>query len=63
MGRAVLAQAPLNPAAAQCARTQWRARLVAGAAALGIAIASSTLTSGQKPEPSAGVLDEHPSIQ
>jgi hypothetical protein len=63
MGRAVLAQAPLNSAAAQCARTPWRARLVAGAAALGIAIASSTLTSGQKPEPSAGVLDEHPSIQ
>jgi len=33
------------------------------AAAIGVAIASSALTSGRKQEPWAGVLDEHPSIQ
>jgi hypothetical protein len=41
-------------------RAGW---LAAGGAALGIAVAGSVMTSGQKPEPSAGVLDEHPSIQ
>lgn len=42
----------------------WSGRLlVVGGAALGIAIATSTPTSGQRQEASAGVLDEHPSIQ
>jgi hypothetical protein len=41
----------------------WCGRLLVIAAAFGMAIASSALTSGQKPEPSARVLDEHPSIQ
>jgi hypothetical protein len=38
-------------------------RLLISAAAIGLAIANSALTSGQKQEPWAGVLDEHPSIQ
>jgi hypothetical protein len=37
--------------------------MLVGAAALGMAIATSALTSGQKQEGWAGVLDEHPSIQ
>jgi hypothetical protein len=37
--------------------------LLVSAATLGIAIASSASMSGQKPEPWAGVLDEHPGIQ
>jgi hypothetical protein len=41
----------------------WRGRLLAGAVALGVALAHSALTSGQKQEGWAGVLDEHPSIQ
>ena len=38
-------------------------RLLMSAVALGIAVAGSALTSGQKQEEWAGVLDEHPSIQ
>jgi hypothetical protein len=38
-------------------------RLLVSAAALGIALANSALTSGQKQEGWPGVLDEHPSIQ
>jgi hypothetical protein len=41
----------------------WCGRLLVIAAACGMTIANSALTSGQKPEASAGVLDEHPSIQ
>jgi hypothetical protein len=41
----------------------WCGRLLVIAAAFGIAIANSALTSGQKPESWAGVLDEHPGIQ
>ncbi|MBI3490911.1 MAG: hypothetical protein HY047_03840 [Acidobacteria bacterium] len=41
----------------------WGGRLLACAAALGIAIASSAPASGQKPEPWAEVLDQHPAIQ
>src|SRR5258706_5792336 len=37
--------------------------LLVGAAALGLAIAGSAATSGQKPEPMPGVLHEHPAIQ
>ena len=33
------------------------------AVAIGLAITTSALTAGQKPEPWAGVLDEHPNIQ
>src|SRR6185295_8215567 len=42
---------------------RWCGRLLVIAAAIGMAIASSALPSGQKQEPWAGVLDEHPSIQ
>src|SRR6185295_12378471 len=38
-------------------------RLLVSGAALGIALASSTLMSGQKHEEWPGVLDQHPSIQ
>ena len=38
-------------------------RLLIGIASLGIAVANSVLTSGQKQEAWAGVLDEHPSIE
>jgi hypothetical protein len=41
----------------------WCGRLLVIAAAFGVAIASSALTSGQKPGSWAGVLDEHPGIQ
>ena len=41
----------------------WCGRLLVSAAALGMALANSPLTSGQKQEGGAGVLDEHPSIQ
>lgn len=41
----------------------WCGRLLVSAAALSMAIANSALTSGQKQQPWAGVLDEHPSIQ
>lgn len=41
----------------------WCGRLLVTAAALGIAIGNSVSTSGQKPELSTGVLDEHPAIQ
>jgi hypothetical protein len=37
--------------------------LLSGVAVLGIAIAGSVATSGQKAEPWPGVLDEHPAIQ
>ena len=38
-------------------------RLLVSATALGLAIASGAWTLAQKPEPSTGVLDEHPAIQ
>ena len=38
-------------------------RLLASAAALGMAVLGSALTAGQKQQPSTGVLDEHPAIQ
>jgi hypothetical protein len=38
-------------------------RLLVIAAAIGMAVATSALTAGQKQQPWAGVLDEHPSIQ
>jgi hypothetical protein len=41
----------------------WCGRLLVSAAALGMAIGTSVSTSGQKQEPWAGVLDEHPAIQ
>jgi hypothetical protein len=44
-------------------RGTWRGRLLVGAVALPAAIAGSALTSGQKGEPMAGVLHEHPAIQ
>ncbi len=44
-------------------RGTWCIRLLVSGAALSIAIVNSALMSGQKPEPWAGVLDEHPDIQ
>jgi hypothetical protein len=44
-------------------RTWCGRSLVVGTAALGMALAASALTSGQKQEGWAGMLDEHPSIQ
>jgi hypothetical protein len=44
-------------------RVRWRGRLLTPALALGVAIAGGASTSGQKPEPQPGVLDEHPAIQ
>src|SRR5947209_10246764 len=41
----------------------WRGPLLVRAATLGFVVAGSSLTSGQKQEGGAGVLDEHPSIQ
>jgi hypothetical protein len=41
----------------------WCGRLAVSAAALGVALTNSALPSGQKQQGSAGVLDEHPSIQ
>src|SRR5712692_5236186 len=44
-------------------RGTWRGQLLATAAALGLSVANSASTSGQRQEPWAGVLDEHPGIQ
>jgi hypothetical protein len=44
-------------------RTTWWGGLLTGAAALGVAIAGSVSTHGQKQETWLGVLDEHPAIQ
>jgi hypothetical protein len=41
----------------------WRGRRLVSAAALGVALTGGASTSGQEPEPWAGVLDEHPRIQ
>src|SRR5262245_41904871 len=41
----------------------WSDRLLAGAAALGVAIASGASTGGQAATSWGGVLDQHPSIQ
>jgi hypothetical protein len=41
----------------------WCGRLLVSVAALSMAIAHSALTSAQKQQPWAGVLDEHPIIQ
>ena len=44
-------------------RGTWPGRLLIAATGLTVTIASSALTSGQKPDASTGVLDEHPAIQ
>jgi hypothetical protein len=44
-------------------RRTWSGPLLVSAAALGVALASSALTFGQKHEAWTGVLDEHPDIQ